>query len=168
MYKVLQGFNNGVVKALNWLMIALMSLMSLFIVMQVFFRYVLRQPLSWSEELARYFFSAITLFGAVLLYRDNKHINMTLLKDLIKNKAAKAAVDILAALLALFFLGVVIRYGFPMSVMMLRFNSFSPSMVWLKIGYVYMLLPVSAVFSAVAIIEVILSMTLKLLEKEEA
>jgi TRAP-type C4-dicarboxylate transport system permease small subunit len=167
MYTILKGFNNGVVKALNWLMIALMSLMSLFIVMQVFFRYVLRQPLSWSEELARYFFSAIALFGAVLLYRDNKHINMTLLKDLIKNKTAKAAVDMLAALLVLFFLGVVIWYGLPMSFMMLRLNSFSSSMVWLKMGYVYMLLPVSAAFSAVAVIEVILSMILKLLQKEE-
>lgn len=168
MYKILKSFNNGIAKALNWLMIALMSLMSLFIIMQVFYRYILRQPLSWSEELARYLFSAITLFGAVLLYRDNKHISMTLLKDLIKNKTAKTAVDVFAALLVLFFLGVVIHYGFPMSSMMLKLNSFSPSMVWLKMGYVYMLLPVSAIFSAVAVIEVLISMILKLPQKEGA
>jgi TRAP-type C4-dicarboxylate transport system permease small subunit len=165
--KILKIFNGGVVKAVNWLMIALMSLMTLFIFMQVIYRYVLRQPLSWSEELARYLFSAITLFGAVLLFRDNKHINMTLLKDLIKNKAAKTVVDIFASLLALFFLGVVIHYGFPMSLKMLDLNSFSSSMVWLKMGYVYMLLPVSAVFSAAAVVEVILSMILKLMQREK-
>jgi TRAP-type C4-dicarboxylate transport system permease small subunit len=145
-----------------------MSLMTLFIFMQVLYRYVLRQPLSWSEELARYLFSAVTLFGAVLLYRDNKHISMTLLKDLIKNKTAKTLVDVFAALLVLFFLGVVIYYGFPMSLRMLDLDSFSSSMVWLKMGYVYILLPVSAVFSAAAVAEVILSMILKLLQKEEA
>jgi TRAP-type C4-dicarboxylate transport system permease small subunit len=149
-------------------MTVLMSLMTMFIFMQVVYRYVLRQPLSWSEELSRYLFSAITLFGAVLLYRDNKHINMTLLKDLIKNKTAKTAIDIFAALLVLLFLGVVIRYGFPMSLKMLNLNSFSSSMAWLKMGYVYLLLPVSAVFSAAAVIEVILSMILKLTRKEES
>jgi TRAP-type C4-dicarboxylate transport system permease small subunit len=168
MRQILKAFNHGVGKAVNWLMTALMSLMTLFIFMQVVYRYVLRQPLSWSEELSRYLFSAITLFGAVLLYRDNKHINMTLLKDLIKNKTAKTAVDIFAAILTLFFLGVVIRYGFPMSFKMLSLNSFSSSMVWLKMGYVYLLLPVSAVLSAAAVIEVILSMLLKLTKKEEA
>jgi TRAP-type C4-dicarboxylate transport system permease small subunit len=168
MYKALKRLNNGVVKGVNWLMIVLMSLMTLFIFMQVVYRYVLRQPLSWSEELARYLFSAITLFGAVLLYRDNKHINMTLLRDMIKNKIAKTAVDILASLLVLVFLFVVIRYGFPMTAMMLQLKSFSSSMVWLKMGYVYALLPVAAVFSILAVIEVILSMLVKLTKKESA
>jgi TRAP-type C4-dicarboxylate transport system permease small subunit len=163
----MKSVNDCVVKAVNWLMVILMSLMTLFIFAQVVYRYVLRSPLSWSEELARYLFSAITLFGAVLLYRNNKHINMTLLKDLIKNKTAKTAIDILASLLVLFFLGVVIRYGFPMSSMMLKLNSFSSSMVWLKIGYVYMLLPLSAVFSVLAVLEVILLMILKLVQKEK-
>jgi TRAP-type C4-dicarboxylate transport system permease small subunit len=162
MYKIIKTFNNGVVKAINWFMIALMSLMTLFIFMQVLYRYVLKQPLSWSEELSRYFFSAVTLFGAVLLYRDNKHINMTLLKDMIKNKTAQTSVDIFSSLLVLFFLAVVTRYGFPMSFTMLKLDSISPSMVWLKMGYVYLLLPVSAVFSAAAVVEVILSMLLKL------
>jgi TRAP-type C4-dicarboxylate transport system permease small subunit len=167
MYNLIRTINNGVVKAVNWLMVALMSLMTLFIFLQVVYRYVLQQPLSWSEELSRYFFSAITLFGAVLLYRDNKHINMTLLRDLIKNKTAKIVVDIFASLLILFFLGLVIRFGFPMSLKILKLNSFSPSMVWLKMGYVYMLLPLSAVFSASALIEVILSMLLNLTQKEK-
>lgn len=167
MYKTLKFFNHGVVKVVNGLMTAMMSLMTLFIFMQVLYRYVLRQPLSWSEEISRYLFSAITLFGAVLLYRDNKHINMTLLKDLIKSKTAKTGVDIFASLLVLFFLGVVIRYGFPMSSKMIALNSFSSSMVWLKMGYVYMLLPVSAVFSAAAVIEVVLSLIVRLMRREE-
>jgi TRAP-type C4-dicarboxylate transport system permease small subunit len=167
MYTIIKIINNGVVKVVNWFMITLMSLMTLFIFMQVIYRYVLKQPLSWSEELSRYFFSAITLFGAVLLYRDNKHISMTLLKDMIKNKIAKTSVDIFSSLLVLFFLTVVIRYGFPMSFTMLELDSISPSMAWLKMGYVYLLLPVSAVFSAVAVIEVILSMMRKLRQKEK-
>jgi TRAP-type C4-dicarboxylate transport system permease small subunit len=168
MYTILKTINDGVVKAVNWLMVALMSLMTLFIFMQVIYRYLLRQPLSWSEELARYLFSAITLFGAILLYRDNKHINMTPLRDMLKNKTAKILADILASLLVLVFLVIVLRYGFPMSVKMLSLNSFSPSMTWLKMGYVYLLLPVSAAFSVAAVAELIVSMILKLGQKEAA
>ena len=67
MLKLLKFLNDKITWILNWLMIALMSLMVAFIVAQVFFRYVLLKPLSWSEELSGYLFSGVFFFGAVLL-----------------------------------------------------------------------------------------------------
>jgi TRAP-type C4-dicarboxylate transport system permease small subunit len=139
----------------------MMSLMTLFIFAQVIFRYALKLPLSWSEELSRYLFTGITLFGAVLLYRTNTHINMTLLKDAIKIKALQSALDIAAQVLTLIFLLIVIRYGFPLSIRMLNLGGISPSMPWFKIGYVYIALPIAALFSVLGVLEVITSIIIK-------
>jgi TRAP-type C4-dicarboxylate transport system permease small subunit len=162
MYNCIKKINGQVKKIVDVLMVASMSLMTLFIFAQVIYRYVLKQPLSWSEEVSRYLFSCVTLFGAVLLYRGNSHINMSLLKDLIKVKFVQTLLDILAQVLVLVFLGVVIRYGFPMSVQIIKFSVISPSMPWLKMGYVFMLLPVAAVLSVLAVLEVICSIAMRL------
>jgi TRAP-type C4-dicarboxylate transport system permease small subunit len=132
--KVISAINSKISKVVNISLIIMMSLMTLFIFAQVIFRYALKLPLSWSEELSRYLFTGITLFGAVILYRSNTHINMTLLKDAIKIKAVQAAMDIAAQVLTLVFLLIVIRYGFPLSARMLNLGGISPSMPWFKIG----------------------------------
>lgn len=48
--------------------------MVLTIMLQVFCRFVLGNPLSWSEELARYAFVWITFLGAAVAYRHGAHI----------------------------------------------------------------------------------------------
>jgi TRAP-type C4-dicarboxylate transport system permease small subunit len=47
----------------------LMALITLLTLAQVFWRYVLEQPLQWSEELARYGFVWVTFLGAAVLFR---------------------------------------------------------------------------------------------------
>ena len=123
MVKVLQTVNAKIAKAVNVLLILMLSLMTVLIFAQVIYRYVLKQPLSWSEELSRYFFSGITLFGAVVLYRNTGHINMSLLKDMIKIKFLQTAIDITSQILIMVFLIIVMRYGFPMSFKIARFEN---------------------------------------------
>ena len=52
----------------------LMAVMVGTIILQVFFRFVLNDPLSWSEELARYTFVWITFLGAAVAYRHGANI----------------------------------------------------------------------------------------------
>jgi len=52
----------------------LTAIMVLTIMLQVFCRFVLGNPLSWSEELARYAFVWITFLGAAVAYRHGAHI----------------------------------------------------------------------------------------------
>ncbi|MDR3200156.1 MAG: TRAP transporter small permease [Spirochaetales bacterium] len=167
MLTILKKINNAICAILDTLMVILMSAMTIFIVAQVIYRYVLREPLSWSEEFSRYLFSGVTLFGAVLLYRSGGHINMSLLKDLVKIKTIQKLIDIAANILTLVFLCVVIRYGFPMSVQIFNLEVISPSMPWLNMGFVFFLLPVSAVFSLLAALEVTLGSVLRLAAREE-
>ena len=164
MLKTLKWFNDKLTWLLNWLMVVLMSLIVIFVVAQVFYRYVLLKPLSWSEELSGYLFSGVFFFGAVLLYRESRHINMSLLVDSIKNKFLQQLTILIAHLFSFFFLVVLVWYSFPMSMQILEFEVVSPSMEWLMIGYVFMIVPVASVLSLLVLFEVILNSLVKLKE----
>lgn len=104
MLKLLKFLNDKLTWLLNLLMVVLMSLMTVLVVAQVFFRCVLLKPLSWSEELAGYLFSGVFFFGAVLLYRESRHINMSLLVESIKSRFGREVVTFIAHL----FVGVMV------------------------------------------------------------
>ncbi len=63
-------------KAEEWTLVALVVVMSGVVFLQVVYRYLLAQPLQWSEELARYAFVWISLFGAALSVRRRGHFGM--------------------------------------------------------------------------------------------
>lgn len=76
----------------------------------VFFRYVLNDSLSWSEELARYCLIWMSWFGASLALRRGGHIAVEFALDALPASARKLAV-LAGELLTLFFLLVVLWYG---------------------------------------------------------
>jgi TRAP-type C4-dicarboxylate transport system permease small subunit len=164
MLKTLKWINDKLTWFLNWVVIILLALMVIFVVAQVFYRYVLLKPLSWSEELSGYVFSGVFFFGAVLLYRESRHINMSLLVDSIKNKFVRELVIVISHLFSFFFLLVLVWYSFPMSLQILEFEVVSPSMEWLKMGYVFMIVPVASVLSLMVLLEVILNSLVRLKE----
>ena len=49
------------------------------LILQVFFRYILNNPLIWSEELARYLFIWLTMLGLSYNIRTDNNISMQLL-----------------------------------------------------------------------------------------
>jgi len=53
---------------------------------QVFTRFVLKVPAVWTEEVARYSFIYMALFGAAVAVKKNAHFGMTLLTDELKGK----------------------------------------------------------------------------------
>ncbi len=164
MLRILTSVNDAMTKLLELLLVVLMSLMVVFIFAQVIYRYVLLEPLSWSEELAGYLFSGVFFFGAVLLYRESRHINMSVVVDSIRNPFLKQLVVIGAHLLSFFFLAVVVYYSFPMALQILEFEVASPSMEWLKMGHVFLIVPVASALSLSVLLEVILKSVKRLKE----
>ena len=167
MYNLLKSFNNKLTKVMDWLIIFFLYGMVVFVCMQVFWRYVLKQPLSWSEELSKYFFSGVTLFGSAILFRESKHINMSLVADYFKSPRLTSILNLASQIVSLVFLIVVMYYGFPMAKMIIDFDVESPSMPWLKMGYVFMMLPIASLLSLIMLVEFIIT-TIKTLSKEEA
>jgi TRAP-type C4-dicarboxylate transport system permease small subunit len=110
------------------------------ILLQVFYRFVLGDPLSWSEELARYVFVWITFLGAAVAYRHGTHIVVDTIIVLLPRRVQAIlgwVVDTLmvAALLTLLVEGIGI----------VKVNSnVEATMLEIPMSWVYASVPVSA------------------------
>ncbi len=65
----------------QWLLLLLGVAMTVLILLQVFFRFVVYVPLPWSEECARYLMVWMGMLGSVLAFEKGRHIGVTVLMD---------------------------------------------------------------------------------------
>lgn len=61
----------------EYFIIALMAAMCMVLLVQVISRYIFSNPLTWSEELARYMFVWMALLGSAWCGRGHIHVRMT-------------------------------------------------------------------------------------------
>lgn len=126
--------------------------MVLFTVMgflQVFFRLVLRSPLSWSEEACRYLFIWSTMLGAVLVSSENGHFKVDMLVMMMP-KRLQAVFQFLSYLLVAVLSYILIRYGYRL--MMSNTTRISPAM-GIKMTYVYSIFVINGVLVLVHLLE---------------
>ncbi len=71
-------FDSFFVKIQNILLTALFLVMIALMLAQVFWRYFLELPLSWSEEIARFLFIIITYLGAAVATYEKSHIEINI------------------------------------------------------------------------------------------
>ena len=71
--KILSFLNNRMEEVF---LVILMALAVIIVTAQVVTRYVLKVPLPWSEEIARYLFLWLTWVGASYATKERKHINI--------------------------------------------------------------------------------------------
>jgi TRAP-type transport system small permease protein len=72
----LTRFDNLLARAEAAALITLVAVMTLVVFLQVVYRYVLVQPLHWSEELARYLFIWLSILGATLGLQKRGHFGL--------------------------------------------------------------------------------------------
>lgn len=107
---------------------------------QVIFRFFIQQPLSWSEEVARYVFVGIIWMGAAVVVRENGHPGMDLLTRSLP-AAWQCAIQIFVNLLVAATLGTVVITGFHL--VSANMTQPSPAME-LPMGIPYAAIPLSA------------------------
>lgn len=78
---------------------------------QVLFRYVLEQPLSWTEELSRYLMIWITFLGAAMAVRHQRLIKLEIIYLLFPGNGKKVVL-ILAGFLSCLFYAILIVFGY--------------------------------------------------------
>ncbi|MBO8141282.1 MAG: TRAP transporter small permease [Firmicutes bacterium] len=141
------------------LVAVLVAVMSIVLIAQVFFRFVLQNSLSWSEELSRYLFVWVSMLGAGIALRQHFHPGLTLVVDRLPPRA-RAAVKVLAQLLVLALLIVVIREGYELG----RMNAWqrSPAM-GIPMTYPYAAVWVGAAVMAVHVVRFLLQAMVALL-----
>ena len=116
--------------------VVLMVLMTVLIGVQVFMRYVMGASLSWSEELARYFFIWMTYIGVAYAVRERAHIKVTMLTDRLP-AAINAWVPVFTGAIFAGFALFVMYQGWFFVEKIFRFGQKSASL-GIPMGYVYL------------------------------
>lgn len=124
------------------LLAILLGSLVLIMFIQVFFRYVLNNSLSWSEELAKYLFVWMTFLGAALCLRDKIHIGVDYFVSLLPVQIQQAVQRFNLALIVVFS-GVVAVTGF-IWVVRIR-GTQTPALGWPLNTVFYGALPVGSV-----------------------
>ena len=86
------------------------AIMAFVLALQIFMRYVLNEPLIWSEELARYLFVWATFIGAGYGVRCKIHITMEVFFNMMPNPM-KYVVAVLINIIAIFIFAYLIPFG---------------------------------------------------------
>jgi TRAP-type C4-dicarboxylate transport system permease small subunit len=125
----------------EWTLVALSILIFVVVFLQVLFRYLLRQPLFWSEELPRYLLIWMTFLAAALAQKHDAHINITLCIAPLSTRA-RQALKILTDAVILAFFWVLIYSGSLVTSITAHHRS---TALQLPMGLVYAALPVGAI-----------------------
>lgn len=130
--------------ALEWACFGLFVALVVTVTWQVFTRQVLNSPSGWSEELAKYIFVWLGLFGAALVFGERGHIAVDFLVRLLP-RAPQKVMGMLSHLLVLGFTGLVLVYG-GIAISRLAWEQTIPSLP-LSAGQMYLAIPVSGVLT---------------------
>ena len=101
---------------LKWVLFVMMAGMTLSVLLGVLFRYILKDSLSWSEELARYLMIWCACLGAAVAYREGSHFAITLIVDKFHGNLAKIIRKVAEIMVFIFFVivaaeGIVLLSG---------------------------------------------------------
>ena len=97
-------------RVLDWAVVGLMATLVLDILWQVFARYVLAAPSSWTEELATFLLIWLALLGAAVGLRERAHLGIDYLTAKLPPERRRA-VEALAFALTAAFCAIVLTYG---------------------------------------------------------
>lgn len=111
---------------------------------QVFTRYILKNPSSWSEELVSYLFAWASLFGAALVTGERGHMNIPILVEKMGMKIQKA-LAVFAELVACVFALIILIFG-GMQIVSLAMGQMTSSL-GVPVGVFYVMLPVCGVLN---------------------
>ena len=87
--KALSLLDNVISKTVRVLLIVLFAAITIVVFMQIIYRYVLLQPISWAEEVARYLFVWISFLGAGIAVKNKSHVGVEFVIKLFPKKITK-------------------------------------------------------------------------------
>lgn len=139
---MMKSVMNGIDSVLKWVLIVLMAVMVIDVTWQVVTRFILSEPSSVTEELARFLLVWIGLLGAAYAFRVRAHLGLDLLTSSLPVESRKK-VEILINVVCFLFAATVMVYGGAKLVALtLDLNQTSPALQ-VPMGYIYTVIPLS-------------------------
>ncbi len=148
----LTKFDAVLAKGEAWVLITLVAVMTVVVLLQVIYRYLLTQPLHWSEELARYLFVWISLLGASLSVQKRGHFGMDFFYRMLPDKGRRFLLFIIYLLMGGVML-VLLIYGIVL--VQKTAAQQSPAME-ISMGWAYACVPVGATLMTIHLLVIML------------
>jgi TRAP-type C4-dicarboxylate transport system permease small subunit len=130
----------------RWLKVftaALLAAMVAVILAQVIFRYAVNMSLAWTEEVGRYLFVWICLFGAALGYRYSQHSGYESVVAALPPRAARWVMTGVDALVALFSVVLIVA---SRELIEAGMGQLTPATQF-RIAYIYVAFPLSGLIT---------------------
>ncbi len=138
--RFLFGFDDLLARGEAWALIGLVSVMTLIVFLQVIYRYILVEPLHWSEEMARYLFVWLSLLGAALAFQKRGHFGFEVLVQRFSPRKRRV-LGVAIHLLAGFLLSVLLVQGI---LLVEKTSSQESPAMGMAMGWAYACIPVGA------------------------
>jgi TRAP-type C4-dicarboxylate transport system permease small subunit len=132
-------------RSLEVLVIVVMAVLVLDVLWQVFTRLVLKNPSTWTEELAIFLLVWVALLGAAVALGRGSHLGIDYFVGRLPLRIRLATEVFVFFAVAVFSLLVMIVGGIDLVASNLELGQVSPAL-GVKMGYVYLAVPISGFF----------------------
>ena len=122
---------------------------------QVIIRFILPEPSSYTEEVARFLLMCIGLLGAAYAYRKKMHLGIDIISEKLQGRAKYVTTLFVYFLTLLVAIAVLIIGGMNLVLLTLELNQFSSSL-GLPMGLIYLCLPLSGFLIVLYTLEMLL------------
>ena len=139
---MLQSIKIKIDVILKWILVVIMAGMTLNVLWQVFSRFILQNPSSYTEELARYMLIWIGLLGASYVSGQKMHLAIDLLSTKLKGRNKSLLEIVIQIFVILFAFFVMVVGGIRLVQITLTLNQISAALQ-IPLGYVYVVVPIS-------------------------
>ncbi|MDR3264687.1 MAG: TRAP transporter small permease [Synergistaceae bacterium] len=127
-----------------------MAVMTLLVFCQVVMRYVFRNSLSWSEELARFIFMWLSWIGASYAVKERSHFRVEMFADLMKGRG-RVRFELLILVVWFAFAAIMTWLGTRLTIFLMERRQVSPAME-IPMSWVYASVPAGCGLMAVRLI----------------
>ena len=131
-------------KWLEWGLVFLMTVSVLNVLWQVITRFIFANPSSFTGELARFLLIWLGLLGACYASGKKMHLAIDIVPDRMQGKKRAAVMIFIQGVVFLFALFVMVIGGTRLVAMTFALQQVSAAL-GIKLGYVYLVLPISGI-----------------------
>ena len=128
-------------KAVNVIIVISCAFLVTCISLQILTRFIIKIPMPWTEEYARYMFVWLAMFGSVKAVRERSHIFVDILEVVIKGKVAHYS-SIIADIISMTLFCILIYVSTPWAINNLDVDT--QSIPEISLGLFYSGIPIAA------------------------
>jgi TRAP-type C4-dicarboxylate transport system permease small subunit len=135
---------NIINKTLEVILVTIVVLQAVLLMASVLFRYLFNSPIIWGDEIVRYSLIWMTFVGAAMATKEKQHIQVDVIDTMLPKLGRKMAnwfVDVVVVGFMVF----LIYYGIRMTDF--QRGMFGETLSWFSYAYVYVSIPIGALFS---------------------